>query len=465
MVTDDLAFLTITDLGRAIHSHEVSPTEVTRAMLERIERVDPRINSYITVTSDLALQQAKQAEQDLASGKVAGPLHGVPIALKDLYATKGIHTTGHSQVLVDWIPDEDATVTALLREAGAVLLGKLAMHEFAFGVPAFDTPFPPARNPWGTEHITGGSSSGSGAALAAGLCFGALGSDTGGSIRSPAALCGVAGIKPTYGRTSRAGVLPLSWSLDHVGPMARSVADCAVMLEAISGYDPRDPASADVAAPDFTSTLNDGIAGLRIGVPRDWFNEGDGTHPEVLAAFEAAIGVLAGQGAQIVEVDSSPFINARAANTIIMISEAYAYHEDTLKTRPQDLSSGVRNRAREGAFITAADYVDAQRARGVLANQVRSIMRDVDVIASPAAPQPAETFEEQDPDARYRMPSYTPVFNLTGLPAMSVPCGFSSDGFPIGLQLAGRAFDEATVLRAGHSYEGATDWHRRHPDL
>jgi len=465
MVTDDLAFLTITDLARAIHSHEVSPTEVTRAMLERIERVDPRINSYITVTSDLALQQAKQAEQDLASGKVAGPLHGVPIALKDLYATKGIHTTGHSQVLVDWIPDEDATVTALLREAGAVLLGKLAMHEFAFGVPAFDTPFPPARNPWGTEHITGGSSSGSGAALAAGLCFGALGSDTGGSIRSPAALCGVAGIKPTYGRTSRAGVLPLSWSLDHVGPMARSVADCAVMLEAISGYDPRDPASADVAAPDFTSTLNDGIAGLRIGVPRDWFNEGDGTHPEVLAAFEAAIGVLAGQGAQIVEVDSSPFINARAANTIIMISEAYAYHEDTLKTRPQDLSSGVRNRAREGAFITAADYVDAQRARGVLANQVRSIMRDVDVIASPAAPQPAETFEEQDPDARYRMPSYTPVFNLTGLPAMSVPCGFSSDGFPIGLQLAGRAFDEATVLRAGHSYEGATDWHRRHPDL
>jgi aspartyl-tRNA(Asn)/glutamyl-tRNA(Gln) amidotransferase subunit A len=464
-VTDDLAFLTITDLARAIHSREVSPTEVTRAMIERIERVDPRINSYITVTSDLALQQAKQAEQDLASGKDLGPLHGVPIALKDLYATKGIRTTGHSQVLIDWVPDEDATVTALLREAGAVLLGKLAMHEFAFGVPAFDTPFPPARNPWGTGHITGGSSSGSGAALAAGLCYGALGSDTGGSIRSPAALCGVAGIKPTYGRTSRAGVLPLSWSLDHVGPMGRSVADCAVMLQAISGYDPKDPASADVAAPDFTSTLNDGIAGLRIGVPRDWFNEGDGTHAEVLAAFEAAIEALAGQGAQIVEVDSSPFINARAANTIIMISEAYAYHEDTLKTRPQDLSSGVRNRAREGAFLTAADYVDAQRARVVLANQVRTIMRDVDVIASAAAPQPAETFEEQNPDARYRMPSYTPAFNLTGLPAMSVPCGFSSDGFPIGLQIAGRAFDEATVLRVGHSYEGATDWHRRHPDL
>jgi len=464
-MNDDLAFLTITDLARAIHDRKVSPTEVTRAMLERIERVDSRINSYITVTSDLALQQAKQAEQDLVSGKDAGPLHGVPIALKDLYATKGIRTTGHSQVLVDWIPDEDATVTTLLRQAGAVLLGKLAMHEFAFGAPGFDTPFPPARNPWGPEHITGGSSSGSGAALAAGLCYGALGSDTGGSIRSPAALCGIAGIKPTYGRASRAGVLPLSWSLDHVGPMARSVADCALMLEAIAGYDPKDPASADVAVPDFTSTLNNGVAGLRIGVPRDWFNEADGTHPEVLAAFEAALGVLAGEGAQIVEVDSAPFIKARAANTIIMISEAYAYHEDTLKTRPQDLSTGVRNRAREGAFISAADYVDAQRARVILGNHVRSIMRDVDVVASPAAPQPAETFEEQDPDARYRMPSYTPVYNLTGLPAMSVPCGFSSDGFPIGLQIAGRAFDEATVLRVAHAYERATDWHQRHPEL
>jgi len=464
-VNDDLAFLTITDLSRVIHDREVSPTEVTRAMLDRVARVDPRINSYITVTSDLALQQAKQAEQDLVSGKDAGPLHGVPIALKDLYATKGIRTTGHSKVLVDSVPVEDATVTTLLRLAGAVLLGKLAMHEFAFGAPGFDTPFPPARNPWGLEHITGGSSSGSGAALAAGLCYGALGSDTGGSIRSPAALCGVAGIKPTYGRASRAGVLPLSWSLDHVGPMARSVADCALMLEAIAGYDPKDPASADVAVPDFTSGLNDGVAGLRIGVPRDWFNEADGTHPEVLAAFEAALAVLAGEGAQIVDVDSAPFIKARAANTIIMISEAYAYHEDTLKTRPQDLSSGVRNRAREGAFISAADYVDAQRARVVLGNQVRSILREVDVIASPAAPQPAETFEEQDPDARYRMPSYTPIYNLTGLPAMSVPCGFSSDGFPIGLQIAGRAFDEATVLRVAQAYERATGWHQRHPEL
>ena len=434
-------------------------------MLERIERVDPGINSYVTVTSDLALQQAKQAEQDFASGKDRGPLHGVPIALKDLYATKDIRTTGHSKVLVDWIPDEDATVTTLLREAGAVLLGKLAMHEFAFGAPGFDTPFPPARNPWGTEHITGGSSSGSGAALAAGLCYGALGSDTGGSIRSPAALCGVAGIKPTYGRASRAGVLPLSWSLDHVGPMARSVADCAVMLEAISGYDAKDPASADVAVPDFTSTLGQGVAGLRIGVPRAWFNEEEGTHPEVLAAFDSALGILAREGAAIVEVDSSPFVNARAANTIIMISEAFAYHEGTLKTRPQNLSAGVRNRAREGAFISAADYVDAQRARVVLANQVRSILRDVDVIASPAAPQPAETFEDQDPDSRYRMPSYTPVYNLTGLPAMSVPCGFSSDGFPIGLQIAGRAFDEATVLQVAHAYESATDWHHRHPAL
>jgi aspartyl-tRNA(Asn)/glutamyl-tRNA(Gln) amidotransferase subunit A len=464
-VSTDPAFLTITGLAAAIRGREVSPTEITRLMLERIERIDPRINSFITVTGDLALQQAKDAEQALATGKDVGPLQGVPIALKDLYATKGIRTTGHSKVLVDWVPDEDATVTTQLREAGTVLLGKLAMHEFAFGAPGFDTPFPPARNPWNTDHITGGSSSGSGAALAAGLAFGSLGSDTGGSIRSPAAFCGIAGIKPTYGRTSRAGVLPLSWSLDHVGPMARCVADCALMLQAISGYDPTDPASADTEVPDFSARLEDGVAGLRIGVPWEWLNENEGTHPEVVAAFEEAIGTLRTLGAQVSGVDASPFIKARAANTIIMIAEAYAYHENTLKTNPYDLSAGVRSRAREGAFITAADYVDAQRARVVLSGQVRSILREVDVIASPAAPQPAESFEEQDPEARYRWPSYTPVYNLTGLPAMSVPCGFSSDGLPIGLQIAGRAFDEATVLRVGRAFERATDWHQRHPEL
>ena len=464
-MSSDLAFLTITELGAAIRRHEVSPTEVTRLMLERIERIDPQIHSYITVTGDLALKQARDVERDLAAGKDVGPLAGVPIALKDLYATKGIRTTAHSRVLADWVPDQDATVTTRLRDAGAVLLGKLAMHEFAFGVPAFDAAFPPACNPWGTDRITGGSSSGSGAAVAAGLAYGALGSDTGGSIRSPAALCGIAGIKPTYGRASRTGVLPLSWSLDHVGPMTRSVADCALMLQAISGYDATDAASANVSTPDFSAALEDGVAGLRIGVPWEWLNENDGTHPEVVAAFEAALDTLRSLGAQVVPVDPAPFITSRAPNTIIMIAEAYSYHENTLRTNPQDLSAGVRNRAREGAFISAADYVDAQRARTVICAQVRGILREVDVIASPAAPQPAEVFEDQDGDARYRMPTYTPVYNLTGLPAISVPCGFSSDGLPLGLQIAGRAFDEAMVFRVARAYERATDWHQRHPEL
>jgi aspartyl-tRNA(Asn)/glutamyl-tRNA(Gln) amidotransferase subunit A len=247
--------------------------------------------------------------------------------------------------------------------------------------------------------------------------------------------------------------------------MTRCVSDCALMLQAISGYDATDPASADFAVPDFSATLEDGVAGLRIGVPWEWLNENDGTHPEVVAAFEAAIDTLRGQGAQIVSVDSAPFILSRAPNAIIMIAEAYAYHENTLRTNPQGLSATVRNRAREGAFITAADYVDAQRARSVLSAQVRSILREVDVIASPGAPQPAEVFEDQDGDSRYRMPTYTPVYNLTGLPAISVPCGFSSDGLPIGLQIAGRAFDEATVFRVARAYERATDWHQRHPEL
>jgi aspartyl-tRNA(Asn)/glutamyl-tRNA(Gln) amidotransferase subunit A len=389
----------------------------------------------------------------------------VPIALKDLYSTKGIRTTAHSKVLLDNIPEADSTATRLMREAGTVLLGKLAMHEFAFGAPGFDTPFPPARNPWNREHVTGGSSSGSGAALAAGLCFGSLGSDTGGSIRGPAGLCGIVGLKPTYGRTSRAGVLPLSWSLDHVGPMARSVADCALILQAIAGYDPTDPASADVPVGDYSAGLGKGLAGLRIGVPRDWLQENEGVSPDMLAAFEAALGVLESLGAKLTTVDSAPFIAARNANTLIMIAEAYAYHEETLRTRPQDLSEGVRSRVREGAYISGPDYVFAQRARGVIRAQVQTILREVDLIASPTWPQEAEAFARLDPDQRYRQPTFQAPFNLTGLPAISVPCGFSGNGLPLGLQLAGRAFEEATVLQAADAYEAATDWHTRHPEI
>ena len=465
-MSDEVHFWTIARVAAALRKREISPVELTRALLERIQALDGKVSSFITVTEDLALAQAKDAEAALLKDQGVGPLTGVPIALKDLYATKGIRTTAHSKVLVDWLPNADATTTSLLQKAGTVLLGKLAMHEYAFGAPGFDTPFPPARNPWDLERVTGGSSSGSGAALAAGFCYGALGSDTGGSIRGPSMLCGVAGIKPTYGRVSRSGVVPLSWSLDHAGPMARSVEDCALLLQAIAGHDATDPASANVAVPDYTASLGKGVQGLRIGVPRAWFDEGDGTEPAVMAAFEAAAGVLKSLGATMIEVDAAPFIAARGPNTIIMIAEAYSFHEQTLRTRPHDLSRGVQDRAREGAFISAADYIDSMRARTVISRQVKQILDSVDVIVSPAMARTAARFDEPpDPEARYRQPAYTPPFNLTGLPAMSVPCGFSSEGLPVGLQIAGRAFDEATVLQVAHAYEGATGWHTRHPAL
>jgi aspartyl-tRNA(Asn)/glutamyl-tRNA(Gln) amidotransferase subunit A len=464
-VATELQYASIADVSALVHKREVSPTELTQAQLERVAAVDPRVNSYLTVTGELALAQARESEQELADGKDRGPLHGVPIALKDLYATQGVRTTAHSKVLETWVPDADATTTRLLREAGTVLLGKLAMHEFAYGGPTTDTPFPPARNPWDLAHVTGGSSSGSGAALAAGLCYGSLGSDTGGSIRTPAALCGVVGLKPTYGRVSRWGVVPLSWSLDHAGPMARTVEDCALLLQTIAGHDEKDAASSDMPVMNYTAGLAMGVAGLRVGVPRSWLSEREGTHEDVLAAFEAAVKQLERLGARVVDIDGQPFIDARQVNTLILTAEAYTYHEPTLRTHPEDIGFMLRNRLREGAFLTAADYSNAMRARTVLCERINAMLREVDLIVSPAAPQPAERFEEFDAELRFRYPSYTAAFNLTGLPAISVPCGFTSAGLPVGLQIAGRAFEEATVLRAAAAYERATEWHTRHPAL
>lgn len=463
----DTLSLSITQLARLYRAKEVSPVDVTRACLDRIASIDGRLNAFITVTADMALQQAEQAAGELAHGTDRGPLHGVPIALKDLYATAGIRTTAHSKVLQDWVPTENAATTHALYDAGAVLLGKLAMHEFAYGTPNFDTPWPPARNPWDPARVTGGSSSGSGTALAALMCFGSLGSDTGGSIRNPAHLCGIAGHKPTYGLVSRRGVVPLAWSLDHAGPMARTVEDCAVLLQAIAGHDPADAGSADRPVPDFRAGIDNSLRGLRAGIPRSWLHEGDGATPEVLAAFEAAVQVLRDLGVEVVDVDGEPFSAARWPNTTILLAEAYTYHEQTLKERPQDLAPGLRNRLREGAFLSAADYLQAQRARTQFIAKVRDIMRGVDVVLSPAGPATAATFEElaSDPEAAYRVPSFTNAYNLTGLPALSVPCGFDSRGLPIGLQIAGRAFEDALVLRVGHAYEQATDWHKSHPEV
>jgi len=466
MTADDLSYLTISEAAAGLRRKEFSPLELTQACLARIEAINGKLHSFITLTVELALRQAEQAEEELRSGNDRGPLHGIPIALKDLYMTKGIRTTCHSAVLEHWIPDHDATAVAKLQEAGTILLGKLGMHEFAFGGPSVDAPFPAVRNPWNTAHIPGGSSSGSGAALAAGLCYGALGSDTGGSIRTPSSHCGIVGIKPTYGRVSRRGVVPLSWSLDHAGPMARSVEDCAILLQAIAGYDPKDAASANVTVPDFRAGLKDGIKGLRVGVPRaNWFNENKGTDPETEAVFDNALNTLESLGAVIVEIDGKPFSIARKANQTILVCEAYAYHEKTLQATPMKFGSSVRRRMLEGAFLSAADYITAQRVRSVLNEQIRANFSRVDVFASPSAPRPPEAFQGMDPNEQNLRPNFTNPFNLTGLPAISVPCGFTPGNLPAGLQIVAQPFEEATCFRVAYAYEQATEWHKRRPPI
>jgi aspartyl-tRNA(Asn)/glutamyl-tRNA(Gln) amidotransferase subunit A len=466
MDQSEICYLTIAQAAAGLRRKDFSSVDLTHACLQRIAAIDGKLNSYITLTGDRALTAARQADQELGSGKDRGPLHGIPIALKDLYATENIRTTCHSAVLEDWLPDHDATAVARLREAGTVLLGKLGMHEFAFGGPSFDAPFPAVRNPWNTEHIPGGSSSGSGAALAAGFCYGALGSDSGGSIRTPSSHCGVVGIKPTYGRVSRYGVIPLSWSLDHAGPMARNVEDCAILLQGIAGYDPKDSASADVAAPDFRARLNDGVQGLRIGVPRPgWFDENLGVAPETEGAFNAALKSLEGLGATVVEIDGRPFAAARKANQTILVCEAYTYHEKTFQQTPMKFGASVRRRMLEGAFLSAADYITAQRARSVLSQKIQANFARVDVFAVPGAARPPEAFDGMDPNEQNLRPNFTNPFNLTGLPAISLPCGFTAGNLPAGLQIAAPPFAESTCFRVAFAYEQATNWHKQRPIL
>ena len=465
----DLCYLTIAEAGARLRRGEFSAVELTDGCLDRIDAIDGKLHSFITLTADLALEQARQAQRELRSGIDRGPLHGIPIALKDLYATKGIRTTCHSAVLENWIPDHDATTVIKLREAGTILLGKLGMHEFAFGGPSVDAPFPAVRNPWNTAHIPGGSSSGSGAALAAGFCFGALGSDTGGSIRTPSSHCGIVGIKPTYGRVSRFGVIPLSWSLDHAGPMARSVEDCAIMLQVLAGYDAKDNASANLAVANFQTGMKDGgngIKGLRVGVPRkNWFDENLGIDRQTEALFDQALKVLESLGATIIDLEGKPFSLARKANQTILVCEAYAYHEKTMQETPTKFGSSVRRRILEGAFLSAADYLAAQRARAVLNDQIRANFSQVDVFAVPGAARPPEAFDRMDPNEQNLRPSFTNPFNLTGLPAISVPCGFSAENLPAGIQFVAPAFQEATCFRVAYAYEQATEWHKKRPAL
>ena len=470
-MVSDLPFMTLAEAAREIHARRLSPVELTQAVLERAEALNPTLNAYITITGDAALKEAQEAEHAIIHDGYRGPLHGVPIALKDLFDTGGVRTTGGAKILADRIPDVDCVVAARLREAGAVILGKLNMHEFAFGVTSVNPHYGPARNPWGVEHITGGSSGGSGAATAAGMCIASLGSDTGGSVRIPACLCGIVGLKPSYGRVSRRGVMPLSWSLDHVGPMTRTAEDSALMLNAIAGYDPHDPGSLDAPVPDYTQGLSHGISGLRIGVLG-----GDyilALHPEVEAAVAKAVRTLEGLGAQLVrEVVISGAEHASAVNTVIISAEAAALHAPDLDLRPGDYGDDVYQRLTLGRLIPATDYVAAQQARRHIREQVLHALREVDLLALPMMPVPAPRIDEatvriggHSADVRSALTRYTGLFNLTGLPAISVPCGFTTDGLPVGFQLAGGPLQEATLLRAAHAYERATEWLERHPSV
>jgi aspartyl-tRNA(Asn)/glutamyl-tRNA(Gln) amidotransferase subunit A len=466
MSSGELCYLSIAEAAAGLRANKFSPLDLTKACLERIKVLDDTLHSFITLTPELALRQAEQAERELRAGQDRGPLHGIPVALKDLYATKGLRTTCHSAVLQDWVPDYDATTVTKLYDSGVVLLGKLGMHEFAFGGPSVDAPFPAVRNPWNPAHVTGGSSSGSGAALAAGFCYGALGSDTGGSIRNPAAHCGIVGIKPTYGRVSRFGIVPLSWSLDHAGPMARNVEDCALMLQVLAGYDAKDPASAAAAVPDFCATVKVGIQGIRIGVPRaNWFDETLGIAPETESVINDVLRTLRGLGAEIIELDGKPFSLARKANQTILVAEAYAYHEKTYQTAPRKFGSAVRRRMLEGAFLSAADYIAALRARAVLSEQIRANFLRVDVIVTPTVARPPDAFATLDPNEQNLRPNFTNPFNLSGLPAISVPCGFTEGKLPVGLQIVAPPFDECTCFRAAYAYEQASEWHKMRPPI
>src|SRR5881296_3253116 len=462
MASEELFYATIRDIGARLRRRAISPVELTRAHLERIEQLDPKLHAFVTVTADRALADAKAAETALARGDISSPLLGIPVGYKDIYATRGVVTTGGSALLADWVPGADSTCVARLQKAGAVMLGKLITHEFAFGIQFPGHRFLPARNPWDLERMPGGSSSGSGAALAAGLTVGALGSDTGGSIRGPAAFCGIVGLKPTYGRVSRAGVVTLSWTLDHTGPMARTVEDCALMLQALAGHDPADPASSREPVADYLVPLGQGIRGLRVGVPRAYFFEG--VDAEVEKAFEEALATLRDLGATVTDVEI-PSIQTSWAFLAILMAEAFAYHERDVRAHPELYGDVLRERVLAGGLILGSEYVQAQRLRSRLHAEMLEVLGRVDVLATPTTPKPAPTFAAVwDPSFGFPK-SNMPPFNMTGVPALAVPCGVSSEGLPLSLQIAGRPFDEATVLRVGHAYERATEWHRRRPRI
>ena len=461
-----LVDLSLTEVAGWIAAKEVSSKEVVQACLERAEATEARLQGYSAILADSALAEAEALDAEMASSGPRGAMHGVPVGIKELYDVAGTPTTSSSKVRSNWVAETDCASVAQLRAAGVVILGKTHTHEFAYGVAT-----PTSRNPWGEDHIPGGSSGGSGAVVAAGSAYMAMGSDTGGSIRIPAALCGTVGLKPTFGRCSRAGVTSLAWSLDHVGPLTRTVADAAVTLNAIAGYDPRDPGSVDVPVEDYAAALGRDVKGMRIGIPGSWYF--DQIHPEVESAVRAAIAMMEAEGAVLVEATIPYPDQIMAAEFAICLPEASEYHRRMLRETPELYGEDVRISLEAGEMVPAARYLQAMRVRQLMQREWTRMFESFDVMMAPAVAAPATRAGQETIDwgqgveepviqtfVRYSAPA-----NLMGLPAMSVPCGFSSDALPVAFQVIGRPFDEASVLRVGDAYERMTDWGARKPPM
>ncbi|MBS0521072.1 MAG: amidase [Proteobacteria bacterium] len=463
----DMTTLGIAEAGRLMARGDLTSTALTEAFLERIAAVDPKVHSYITVTADTARNAARQADMEMKGGLRRGPLHGIPIALKDIYETAGIRTTGHSHLKADYVPATDAETVRRLKAAGAVLLGKLGTHEFANGAMTSDQPFPAVLNPWTLKHQPGGSSSGSGAAVAAALCMGAMGSDTGGSIRNPAGYCGVAGIKPTYGLVSRCGIFPLAFSLDTAGPMAWTVEDCALMLDVLAGHDPNDQASAKAPKVDYGASVHRPIKGMRIALARSWYERDDASMTaETKAGIDEAVRVLRDLGAIVEEVVFPDLWSYHICGRLILSVEAHAVHRRDIIERPEKFGYTTRRRFQIGAFFSGEQYLSALRFRRRLQQETRAAMRGYDLVLMASQWGPPEPADEAPVIFHFLgKPSLTMPFNVTGQPALALCCGYGSDGLPLSFQLGGRPFDEASVFAVGAAYERATTWRSRRPPL
>jgi len=470
MDSNELYFSSIRSLSRMIQKKEASPLEIVEAFLSRIESLEPKLNSFITLLYDQAIESATQAEKEIQAGRYVGPLHGIPFGLKDLFYVKGIRNTSGSKIYDNFIPDYDSTIALRLKKAGGILLGKLNMHPLAYGPTGENEEYGHMHNPWNLDLIAGGSSGGNGSAVASGECPFAMGSDTGGSVRIPAALCGIVGFKPTYGRLSRYGMTVLAWSQDHPGPMTRTVEDCALVMNAIAGYDPNDPTSINLPVQDYTRALTGEIKGFRLGVIKEFFDLP--IESQVKISFWRAMDKLTELGAIISEISWPIYHYGTAIASLIQMAEATSYHRELIRKKGPLIYPPVRLRLEAGVFISATDYIQAQRARSLFYIQSLNLFKNLDLIVTPTVPVTAFSIgtsslvlDGQKVNVISLLTQYTRPFNLNGFPAITVPCGFSEDQLPIGLQFVGRPFDEESVLRSAHAYEQATLWHLIRPPL